>query len=227
MQLKKIYDDAKKNLDDEQTRYSDAISSTGASDILRARADFNMAEENYYSALDFARVLQTGTEAPAVTSAQKVLDQAKNAAAQAASGIKQAQANLDMLDVQIFKTIVSAPVDGVVLTRAGEPVSVVSPGVAVLVMARLDQLTITVYVPEDRIGEVSIGQNAIVKVDSFSGQTFDASVIYISSQAEFTPRNVQTVEGRKNTVFAVKLKLGEASGKLKPGMPADISFGAK
>jgi HlyD family secretion protein len=66
-----------------------------------------------------------------------------------------------------------------------------------------------------------------VTVDSFPGETFTATVTYISSQAEFTPRNVQTVEGRKNTVFAVKLKLEDTSGKLKPGMPADVTFGQK
>ena len=223
----KIYDDAKTTLDDAQTRYSDAISANGTSDILSARAEVNMALENYNTALDFARGLQTGADAPAVVAAQRVLDQAGNVSAQAAAGIKQAQANLDMLDVQINKTVIIAPLDGVVLTRAGEPGSVVNPGGAVLVMGRLDELTITVYVPEDRMGEVSMGQTASVKVDSFPGQSFDAVVTYLSDQAEFTPRNVQTVEGRKNTVFAVKLKLNDTAGKLKPGMPADVTFGAK
>jgi len=223
----KIYDDAKESLEDAQTSYTDAISTDGAKDILRARAELSMAEENYNTALDFARALQTGAESPSVVAARRVLEQANAAAAQTATGVKQAQANLDMLDVQISKTTVSAPVDGVILTRTGEPGSVVNPGGAVLVMGRLDDLTITVYVPEDRMGEINIGQNAIVSVDSFPGETFDATVTYIANQAEFTPRNVQTVEGRKNTVFAVKLKLGNTTGKLKPGMPADISFSVK
>jgi HlyD family secretion protein len=104
---------------------------------------------------------------------------------------------------------------------------VVNPGSTLLTLGRLDELTITVYVPEDRLGEVAMGQVANVTVDSFPGETFTAAVTYISSQAEFTPRNVQTVEGRKNTVFAVKLKLGDTSGKLKPGMPADVTFSQK
>jgi HlyD family secretion protein len=114
-----------------------------------------------------------------------------------------------------------------VLTRAGEPGSVVNAGGTVLVLGRLDELTITVYVPEDRMGEVALGQATKVTVDSFPGETFNAAVTQIADQAEFTPRNVQTVEGRKNTVFAVKLKLGDTSGKLKPGMPADVVFGTK
>ena len=111
-----------------------------------------------------------------------------------------------------------------ILTRAVEPGEVVMPGSGLLTMARLSDLTITVYIPEDRYGEISIGQTANVTVDSFPGENFTATVMYISGKAEFTPRNVQTVEGRKTTVFAIKLMLEDAGGKLKPGMPADVLF---
>ena len=146
---------------------------------------------------------------------------------QARIAVQLAQANLDLLDDQIAKTTVFAPVDGVVMTRNAEPGSVVNAGAALLTLARLDELTITVYVPEDRVGEVSLGQTTNVSVDSFPGVVFTAAVSYISDQAEFTPRNVQTVSGRKNTVFAIKLKLNDKSEKLKPGMPADVTFLAK
>jgi len=135
-----------------------------------------------------------------------------------------AQSNLDLLDAQIRKMTVTSSVDGVVMTRNAEPGSVVNAGAALLTLGRLDRLTITVYVPEDRLGEVMLGQTARVTVDSFPGVIFTATVSYISDQAEFTPRNVQTVSGRKNTVFAVKLNLNDTSGKLKPGMPADVTF---
>ena len=146
---------------------------------------------------------------------------------QARIAVQLAQANLTLLDDQIAKTTVSALVDGVVMTRNAEPGSVVNAGAALLTLARLDELTITVYVPEDRVGEVSLGQNAQVAVDSFPGVVFNATVNYISDQAEFTPRNVETVSGRKNTVFAIKLKLSDTSERLKPGMPADVTFIAK
>ena len=146
---------------------------------------------------------------------------------QARIAVQLAQANLDLLDDQIAKTTVVAPVDGVVITRNAEPGSVVNAGAALLTLARLDELTITVYVPEDRVGEVSLGQTADVSVDSFPGVVFKAAVSYISDQAEFTPRNVETVSGRKNTVFAIKLRLNDTSEKLKPGMPADVTFLAK
>ncbi len=93
-----------------------------------------------------------------------------------------------------------------------------------LTLANLSNLTLTVYIPEDRYGEVTLGQTVRVTVDSFPGETFRAVVVHISDRAEFTPRNVQTVEGRKTTVFAIKLRLEDPQGKLKPGMPADVVF---
>jgi HlyD family secretion protein len=143
---------------------------------------------------------------------------------QARLNVQIAKANLDLLDAQIGKMTVASSVDGVVMTRNAEPGNVVNAGAALLTLGRLDKLTITVYVPEDRLGEVMLGQTAKVTVDSFPDVIFAATVSYISDQAEFTPRNVQTVSGRKNTVFAVKLNLNDTSGKLKPGMPADVTF---
>ena len=200
------------------------MTSDGAKDVLKGRAEVSIAQERYYTAQDFARALETGVDAPTVTAAQKVLEQAKSSAVQAQSAVKQAQASLDQIDAQISKLTVTAPSDGVVLTRNVELGEVVSPGSVVLSMARLSDLTITVYVPEDRYGEISLGQTADVKVDSFPGKTFTATVSHISDQAEFTPRNVQTVEGRKSTVFAIKLTVNDPNSSLKPGMPADVTF---
>ena len=141
--------------------------------------------------------------------------------------VQLAQANLNLLDDQIKKMTVTSLVNGMVMTRNAEPGSVVNAGAVLLTIGRTDELSITVYVPEDRIGEVLLGQTANVSVDSFPGVVFKGVVTYISDQAEFTPRNVETVSGRKNTVFAVKLSLSDISGKLKPGMPADVIFNPK
>jgi HlyD family secretion protein len=222
-----IYDDAKSALKDAQDTYADEISTDGAKDVMKARAQVSIAQERYYTGLDYLRLLQTGADSPAVTSAQKVLDQAKSVAAQATSAISQAEANLALIELQIRKLTVTAPADGIVLTRNIELGEVVNPGSVVLTVGKLADLTLTVYVPEDRYGEVQLGQAVTVTVDSFAGETFKATVIHIADQAEFTPRNVQTVEGRKTTVFAIKLKLEDPEGKLKPGMPADVTFPAK
>ncbi|MEI7848013.1 MAG: efflux RND transporter periplasmic adaptor subunit [Chloroflexota bacterium] len=218
------YDDAVLELTSAQKAYEDAITTTGAADVLTARADLRVAQERYDAAQDRLQVMQTGELSLKVVAAQKNLDQAKSAAGQAATAVQQAEANLALIDTQIGKLTISSPADGMVLTRAVEPGEVVMPGSGLLTLARLSDLTITVYIPEDRYGEIALGQTAEVTVDSFPGESFVASVVHISGKAEFTPRNVQTVAGRKTTVFAIKLILTDAGGKLKPGMPADVLF---
>jgi HlyD family secretion protein len=120
--------------------------------------------------------------------------------------------------------VIRSVIDGVVLDRLVEPGEIVSPGTAILVVANLDDLTLTVYVPEDRYGLISLGQTFAVTVDSYPGEVFTGVVSHIADHAEFTPRNVQTIDSRKNTVYAIKLKLAPSGGKLKPGMPADVHF---
>lgn len=219
-----VLDDAELALDDAQTEYDDALSTDEAQDVLEARANIAIAQENYDTAQDNLRALQTGANSPAVVTAQKALDQAKAATEQAQAAVNTAQANLDLIDTQIAKLTVNAPMDGVILTRNVEPGEFVQPGSVAFAMANLNELTITVYIPEDQYGNISIGQQATVTVDSFPGETFTAEVIHIADQAEFTPRNVQTVEGRSSTVYAVKLKVIDNDGKLKIGMPADVVF---
>jgi len=221
---KQNYDDAKSKLDEAQRAYDDASTTDGAKDVLQARADVSVAQERYYTALDFVLSLQIGESSSSVTAAQKVLEQAQSAVAQAKTAIGQAQANLALIDTQMTKLMIYAPMDGTILTRNVEPGEFVQPGAVALNMANLNELTITVYVPEDQYGKISLGQKATVTVDSFSGETFNAEVVHIADQAEFTPRNVQTVQGRSSTVYAIKLKVTDSEGKLKIGMPADVVF---
>lgn len=221
------YDSARTELDDAQSVYDNLKGTDAAENIVTARAELATAQERYETAQDGLLALQTGTESPKVTAAQATVNQTQTAADQAHLSVTQAQANLALLDTQIAKLIVKAPADGVILTRSVEPGEVIAPNAAVMVLGRLVNLTITVYVPEDRYGELSLGQSASVTVDSFPGQTFTAKVVHIADQAEFTPRNVQTVEGRKATVFAIKLQVDDPNGKLKPGMPADVTFDDK
>lgn len=186
-------------------------------DVQYARGQVVVAQQRYDAAYSRLLSLQTGTQSPAVTSAKNALDQARAA-------IEQTQANLDFVDTQIAKLDVFAVMDGVILSRNVEPGEFVQPGAVTLTMADLTDLTITVYVPEDRYGQISLGQTAEVRVDSFPDLTFTATVVHIADQAEFTPRNVQTVEGRSSTFYAIKLKVNDPDGKLKIGMPADVEF---
>jgi len=159
-------------------------------------------------------------DAKALAEARLTLAHAQLAAARA-----KAQVDLETLDLQLERLLLRAPLDGVVMTRQIEPGEVLAAGATALSIGQLDRMTITVYLPEDRYGEVSLGDRTVVTVDPFPETTFEAVVIRIAEKAEYTPRNVQTEEGRRTTVFAVELRVGDAEGRLKPGMPADVVFG--
>ena len=217
-------DESEIDLEDAQKDYDDALTTDGATDVLEARADVIIAQEAYDLTVDNLRTLQTGLDSPQVQAAAKVVEQATAALEQAKTNIASAQARLNTVETQLKKITVYAPMDGVVLTRNVESGEFVQPGAVAFAMANLNELTITVYVPEDQYGNISLGQQATVTVDSFPNETFDAAVTHIADQAEFTPRNVQTVEGRSSTVYAIKLKVTDTEDKLKIGMPADIEF---
>ncbi|MFN8412722.1 MAG: efflux RND transporter periplasmic adaptor subunit [Anaerolineales bacterium] len=211
------YNDALDELRNAQDAYNEMLTTSAATDVQDARGKLVVAQQRYDAAYARYVSLQTGLNSPAVVTAGKALEQAKSA-------LTQAQANLALIETQLAKLSIKSPLDGVVLTRNVEPGEFVQPGATALTIADLSQITITVYVPEDRYGQISLGQKADVSVDSFPGETFTASVVLISDQAEFTPRNVQTVEGRSSTFYAIKLKVEDPEGKLKIGMPADVLF---
>ena len=195
--------------------------------VDNAAAQVDSTQAKVEAAQSQADAAQSQAEA-AGSQAEALQSQAEAAAAQAEAAnaqVETARAALNILEVQINKMTLSAPVDGRVLSRSIQPGEVAAAGAPLLVLGQLDDLTITVYIPEDRYGAISLGETAQVSVDSFPGITFTAKVIYIADKSEFTPRNVQTAEGRRSTVFAVKLSIENPEGKLKPGMPADVKFG--
>lgn len=218
------FDQAEEELQDAQDAYDELADRDIAKALLTARAELAVAQERYEIAQDRLLGLQTGLYSPALNAAQATVDQARAALEQARQSVAQARANLALLDARLERLTIVAPTDGIILTRSIQPGEILTAGGVALTLARLDELTITVYVPEDRYGELAPGQTATVKVDSFPDETFQAVVLRIADEAEFTPRNVQTVEGRKTTVFAVKLRVFDPAGKLRPGMPADVSF---
>ncbi|MFN8598391.1 MAG: efflux RND transporter periplasmic adaptor subunit [Anaerolineae bacterium] len=216
----------------------------------QARAALNAAKEAYDAAVARLNQVKSGATGNEINAAQAKVDMAlaqqaqaeaqlaqlksgarpeQLAAAQAQIEVAQAQAAaaaaaIDVLKVQVDRLTLKAPMTGVVLKRSIEPGEVVLPGASLLKIGDLTNLYIVVYVSESRYGEIKLGQTAQVKVDSFPGETFTGKVAHIADQAEFTPRNVQTAEGRATTVFAVRLDVTNVDGKLKPGMPADVVF---
>jgi HlyD family secretion protein len=168
--------------------------------------------------------------AAAVGVAQAALESLKAGAtpeeiAAAQAQLEQAEAALGLLEVQLEKMTLKAPLSGLVTSRSVQIGETASPGAVLLTLADLDRVELTVFIPENRLGEIRLGQEVTVEVDSFPGKRYQGEVIYISSEAEFTPRNVQTKEERVSTVFAVKVRLPNPEQELKPGMPADATFG--
>jgi multidrug resistance efflux pump len=137
------------------------------------------------------------------------------------SQVQQAQAALDSLLVVRDKLVVAAPADGIVLEQSIHEGELAAPGATLLTLGDLDDVTLTVYVPEDKLGQVFIDQQVEVRVDSFPDRAFLGTVVAIAHEAEFTPRNVQTQEERVNMVFAVDVSIPNPDHALRPGLPAD------
>lgn len=219
-----IFDESKADLTASQKAYAEAVTTDGAKAVLKARAQVSMAEERYYMAQDLLRSLQTGSDSPTVTAAQRALDQARGAAEQTDSAVSQAQANVDLIDTQIAKLTIVAPSDGVVLTRSVEPGAMALPSATLLEVGRLESLELTVYLPGEKFGLVKPGEAVQVSVDTYPGRVFDGRVLRMANEAEFTPTNVQTKEDRARLVYAVVIRVDNPDLELKPGMIADVTF---
>jgi HlyD family secretion protein len=135
--------------------------------------------------------------------------------------IAQAQAAVAGLQAQIDKMTLRSPIAGVVTSQSAHAGEAAIAGATLLTIANLDEVKLTIYIPEDELGQVYLGQEVAVQVDSFPDRVFNGTVSYISQEAEFTPKNVQTEKERVNMVFAVKVRLPNPEHLLKPGMPAD------
>ncbi|HZD55226.1 MAG TPA: HlyD family efflux transporter periplasmic adaptor subunit [Anaerolineales bacterium] len=227
---------AQKQYDSAVERYNNLVGTANQYELAVARADLMMEEAELADLQRQYRELRAGIDPKALALAEARLKTASANLAAARAGtspeelavaraqVETAQAALEVIQAQIAKLSITAPVDGVILTRTVEPGEVLVPGAPLLTLIQLKELTITVYVPEDRYGTIRLGQAATVTADSFPGESFRAQVIRIADQAEFTPRNVQTEAGRRTTVFAVDLAVMDTQAKLKPGMPADVDF---
>ncbi|HSF82585.1 MAG TPA: efflux RND transporter periplasmic adaptor subunit [Anaerolineales bacterium] len=223
----KAFDDASRALEEAQEAYNEALTSTGAQDLLEARARYMVARACLDTATNRLHGLQFGEHALTVRVAEKAVAQAEAMLQQAQTAVDQAQANLALVETQAGKLQVNAPIAGVVLTRSLEPGEVLQAGLPALTIAQLEKLTVTVYVSEERYGQLKLGDSALLRVDSYPGESFEAHINRIADKAEYTPRNVQTKEERQTTVYAIDLTVDNVDGKLKPGMPVDVEFQEK
>jgi multidrug resistance efflux pump len=211
------YDSAKAELDAAQTSYDQLLSTQEAKDVLEARVKLQVAQAQYDQTLDWLNVQRTGVHSLEVKVAEALVKQAE-------AGVNQAKQVLKSLEIQLEKVTVISQNQGVVMNLNIDVGEVITQGVTVITIGQLDEVNLIVYIPEDQYGKVNIGDQVQIKVDSFPDETFEGVVVHIADEAEFTPRNVQTVEGRRSTVYAIKISITNLELKLKPGMPADVVF---
>ena len=212
-----LYDAAKTELDSAQSDYNRLLTTQEAKEVLEARARVRVAQERLDRAVDYLTSLESGDQSLQVKAADSSVQQAE-------AVLSQARAALALIDLQLEKTIIKSPVDGIVLTRNLEEGEMLAPGSTAVIIGQLKEVSLTVYIPETEYGKIKLGDTVSIAVDSFPGEKFIGTVTYISDQAEFTPRNVQTVDGRKTTVYAVRITVPNPNLELKPGMPADVTF---
>jgi HlyD family secretion protein len=136
----------------------------------------------------------------------------------------QAKAQAASLQKKVNDCIVTAPVSGTITKRFAEQGELAAAGMALYRISDLSAMDITIYVSESDLPKVQLNQKAIVTIDAFEKKDFEGKVIFLSSTAEFTPKNIQTKDERTKLVFAVKVKVPNPSGMLKAGIPADVSL---
>lgn len=136
--------------------------------------------------------------------------------------IERAEAGTRLVGVQLADRALAAPVDGVVLSRNAEPGEVMPAGASVLTLGDIDHPTVRCYINEKDLGRVKLGQTAAVTTDSFPGKTYRGKVSFISSEAEFTPKQIQTQEERVKLVYRIKVEIENPNRELKSNMPVDV-----
>lgn len=140
---------------------------------------------------------------------------------QAEANLRKATANVKLLKKMLSDCFVVSPINGTIIKKFVEKGEVVAPGTPLLKLASTDTMEMKVYIPETELGKIKLGQEITIYTDSYSNKEYKGKVVFISNEAEFTPKNIQTKDERISLVFAVKLKLPNPNKELKAGMPAD------
>ncbi len=201
------FGDAQRDLDRTRTLFQGGAVSQEAMD--KAQTAFDVARAQRDQAAQALRLVETGPR-PERIAAQRAV-------------VAQSEAAVRQLDATLANAEIRAPFDGVVTVKDREEGEVVGAGAPVLTVTNLADRWVRIYVREDRVGAVRLGQPADITADTYPGKRYTGEVSYVASQAEFTPRTVQTAEERVKLVYAVKVRItGDPVVDLKPGIPADV-----
>ncbi len=199
--------DAERDLERARRLYGGgAISEQRLDDASTA---LTLAEAEYRRAQESLQILETGPREERIAAQRSVLVQAEALVAQ--------------MEATLAHAVVTAPFDGTVTVRHREPGEAVPAGSPVLTVMDPSDRWVRIYVREDQVGRLAIGGAATISADAYPARTYPGRVVFIASEAEFTPRNVQTTAERVKLVYRVKVQVtGDASLDLKPGLPADV-----
>jgi HlyD family secretion protein len=212
----------------------DAAELPAQRDLAQAQVDAASRDaESQAAQLQFLRsdakrqqeLLRNHTVSPNEAERAVSLANAQEKAVEAAQmRVAQAKANLASIETQLNEMRVTAPGDTVLEILSVKVGDVLPPNREVATLIIPSYLWVRVYVPEPWLGLIKIGDEVRVHVDAFGNEQFKGVVEQINRQAEFTPRNVQTVEDRIRQVFGVKVRLENRDEKLRAGMSADVTF---
>jgi HlyD family secretion protein len=172
-----------------------------------AEAEFKIAKASFQSATENYLLVKEGPR-------KEDIDDAK------AQG-EQARASLKLAETQLSYAVLYSPLSGVVLVKSGEIGEVVNPGTSILTLADLKNVWLKAYILETDLGKVKWGQEVIVTTDLRPKKEYKGKISFISSQAEFTPKSIQTEKERVTLVYRIKVDVPNPDRELKPGMPAD------
>jgi len=194
---------AKAKLREDQERLNLLLEGPRKEQVEQARAALRQAHERY-------NLIKKGPR-------QEDIDQAR-------ARLERARQALAIAETRLSYTTVAAPLSGVVLSQNLEPGMYAAPGTPVVTVGDLVNVWLRAYINETDLGRVKVGQPVRVTTDAYPGKHYEGRVSFIASQAEFTPKSVQTEKERVKLVYRVKIDIQNPQMELKPGMPADAEI---
>ena len=230
------YDRAKRDWDRAQPLYKNDDISSAQYDQYRSR--FESAEAALKQAKERQALVQIGPRAEQIEAAAAQVERARASIKMAETNeleikrrqqeiplrraeIERAKASLALIESQLADTIAVSPVDGVVLVKAADVGEVLAAGTTVVTIGDIDHPWLRAYINETDLGRVKLGQKAKITTDSYPGKEYEGRVSFIASEAEFTPKQIQTQEERVKLVYRIKIDLANPKHELKSNMPAD------
>lgn len=202
-------------------------------ELDNARSSYRTAEAMSKEAHERLMLVEEGPRLEQIAHARAALSEAEAWHEQVVSGprtetIEQVRAEkgraegaLRLADTHLSHTTITAPISGIVLSEHVESGEYVAPGSPVVTLGNLERVWLRGYISGTELGRVKLGQSVAVTTDTFPDKVYEGTLTFIASEAEFTPKHVQTEKERVKLVYRVKVDIPNPEFELKPGMPAD------